>query len=303
MKPDEGRISSQERPLYARATYASAFGLPALDVPEWQTALLQRPIPGSEWHDALGCYPLCTIALTANLESGLERLRAHGMVSVALVADPTVGLTKERLLAAFPVCHPFKQHYLLDRGAGEFQFSTTHRRWIRKAIRLCRIEQACLSELLGEWDKLYRGAIERHGMTGLQKFSSEYFRALSRMPEIHAFCARIDGEPVAISLWVRAPGVAYYHLGASNEKGYRTQAMYGVFAAALEYFADVPIIHFGGAAGIEARSEDGLVRFKRGFANREVEAYFCGACLDRERYATLTQSKSATSYFPAYRTT
>ncbi len=292
---------ARERPLYARSEYAEAFGWPILDVAEWRTAVLRRPIPSSDWEDALGCYPLSLLHREANLEGGLERLRSAGLVSVSLVADPVTGPAPEALAGAFPVCRPFKTHYLIDRAAGPVRLSATHRRWIRKALRESEVTPIRLRDSLGDWARLYRQTVERHAITGLQKFSPEYFAAVAGMPELEAFCARIDGEIVAMALWVRTTEAVYYHLGASDSRGYEAQAMYGIFAAANEYFSATKVMHLGGAAGLTPNEDDGLARFKRGFANREVEAYFCGACLDSARYAALTKDRAPGSFFPAYR--
>ena len=290
-----------ERSLYASSAYAQAFGFPILDLAEWQTALLRRPIPSTEWEDALGCYPLSLIHHGADLEGGLERLRAAGMVSVALVVDPVTGPSPAALSGVFPVCRPFKTHYLIDRAAGPAQFSATHRRWIRKASRECEVTPIHLRDSLGDWERLYRNTVERHAIAGLQNFSPAYFAALAGRPEVEAFCARVEEEIVAMALWVRSPEVVYYHLGASNARGYQAQAMYGIFAAANEHFASCKVMHLGGAAGVTPNEGDGLAQFKRGFANRELEAYFCGACLDPRRYAVLMNGRAPGSFFPAYR--
>jgi hypothetical protein len=289
------------RPLYARIEYARAFGLATIDVPEWKTALLRRAIPSLDLEDALGCYPLCVIAPEADLESGLARLRAAGLVTVALVPDPVTGPALEVLSTAFPVCRFFKTHYLIDRAAGPVPPSASHQRWIRKALRECEVLPVRLLESLGDWARLYGATVERHAITGLQKFSPAYFAALAEMQEVEAVAARVDGKTVAMALWVRSQEVVYYHLGASDARGYETQAMYGLFAAAQEYFAESRIIHLGGAAGVAPEKEDGLARFKRGFANREVGAYFCGAGLDPGRYAALSKGREDTVFFPAYR--
>ena len=292
----------RERPLYASKAYAEAFGWPILDLVEWQTAVLKRPIHSTPWEDALGCYPLGLIHRDADLAGGLERLRAAGMVSVSLVVDPVTGPGPEILSRAFSICRPFKTHYLIDGAAGPARFSATHRRWIRKALRACEVTPVRLRDSLGEWERLYRNTVERHAIAGLQNFSPAYFAALADMPEVEAFCARAEGEIVAMALWVRSLEVTYYHLGASDARGYEVQAMYGIFAAAHEHFATTKVMHLGGAAGVTPNEDDGLARFKRGFANREVEAYFCGACLDPARYAALTKDGAASnSFFPAYR--
>jgi hypothetical protein len=290
-----------ERPLYASAGYARAFGLSILDVPEWRTSVLTRSISGSEWKDAIGCYPLSLIDRKADLEGGLERLRVAELVSVSLVPDPVTGPRPEALRAAFPLCRLFKKHYLIDRKAGPVRFAGTHRRWIRKALRECDITAVSLRSSLADWERLYQQTIERHAISGIQRFSHHYFAALSETPSVQAFGARVDGGIVAMALWVRSPGVTYYHLGASNSRGREMQAMYGIFAVALELFANDCVVHLGGAAGISPSENNGLARFKRGFANREVDVYFCGACLQPERYAALTKGRPANSFFPAYR--
>jgi len=294
-------MATSPRPLYASVEYTRAFGFPIVDLPEWETAVLQRSIPATELKDALGCYPLCMIGQEANLQGGLERLRAAQLVSVSLVPDPLSSPSRETLAAAFPVCRPFKTHYLIDRAAGGAQLPATHRRWMRKALRECEVSAVRLRNSLGDWDRLYRGAVERHAITGLQKFSPNYFAALAELQGVEALAASLDREIVAMALWVQGHDVVYYHLGASDRRGYETRAMYGIFAAAQEHFSSARILHLGGAAGIAPNEDDGLARFKRGFANRAVEAYFCGACLDPAQYSALSKGRDDAAFFPAYR--
>ena len=289
------------RPLYARKEYAEAFGLGSIDVEAWRTALLVRHIPGAEDKDALGCYPLAALAPDSDLRGGLDYLRAANLVSVALVPDPVAGPSFKDLAEAFEICRPFKTHYLIDRNAGPVLFARTHRRMIRKALKDCSFGPVNLQETLGDWQRLYDHTVARHGITGIQNFASSYFEALAQMPEVIALAAHRGGEIIAMILWVRSGETAYAHLEGSSDAGYKTQAIYGIFAAANEYFADCRILHFGGTAGVNAAGGDGLAYFKRGFANREVTAYFCGARLDKDRYAELTRNKPQTSFFPAYR--
>lgn len=291
------------RPLYATTAYARAFGLQVLDVEEWNTAILVRPIPGTEWEDALGCYPLAVIDPNADLQGGLNYLRTSNLVSVGLVANPLVGPSPEQLEKVFSVCRRFKTHYVIDRELGAVRHSPTHRRWMRKAARECEIELVRLRDHLADWLRLYDAIIMRHQIDDIQKFGTGYFGSLAQMPEVEALAATINGRIVAMALWIRSAEAVYYHLGASDRDGYRTQAMYGIFAAANDYFCDHRLIHLGGAAGISAERHDGLARFKAGFANRELLAYFCGACLDDQRYFALARDQPPTAFFPAYRRT
>ena len=116
-----------------------------------------------------------------------------------------------------------------------------------------------------------------------------------------AIAAYRNNVIVAMALWIDSGAVVYYHLAASAPEGYEAQAMYGIVAAALEVFTDAQIIELGGPAGLSSDPDAGLAYFKRGFANREIDAYFCGACLHAERYALLTAGSPATTFFPAYR--
>jgi hypothetical protein len=100
---------------------------------------------------------------------------------------------------------------------------------------------------------------------------------------------------------VRSGDIVYAHLEGGSPAAYRNYAIYGLIAAAMEHFADCRVIHLGGAAGVEEEEKDGLAHFKRGFANREATAYFCGNCLDAARYAKLIGDQPQTTYFPAYR--
>src|SRR5262245_44454728 len=184
-------------PLYARPAYARAFGLSTLDVPERRTAVLRRAIPGTKWEDALGCYPLSLIDREADLKGGLERLRAAGLVSVALVPDPVTGPVLPALRGAFPIYRRFKTHYLIDRALPARRIPATHRRWIRKALRECQVSVVSLGNSLSEWERLYQGTIVRHAITGLQKFSPAYFAALAGMPEVESFAAQASGKTVA----------------------------------------------------------------------------------------------------------
>lgn len=121
------------------------------------------------------------------------------------------------------------------------------------------------------------------------------------MPEVEALAASRHGEIIAMMLWVRSGDICYAHLEGSSSAAYQTHAIYGMFAAATEYYTACRILHLGGSAGLNDNAKDGLSFFKRGFANRQVTAYFCGSCLDPHRYADLTRDRPISAFFPAYR--
>lgn len=295
------REKALARPLFATVAYAEAFGLGAIDLPEWQTALLKRPIPSTDWNDALSCYPFTVFGKQPDLTGGLKRLGETGLVSVALVPDPLNSPSPDLLCAAFEVCRPFKTHYLIDREAGPVHFKKNHRWSVRQAQKRCRFEEINLARHFETWLALYRHTVMRHRIAGIHDFAPSYFRALAKIPTVTALAARYAGEFIAIILWVRSGDIVYAHLEGGSPEAYRNYAIYGLIAAATEHFADCQLIHLGGAAGVEEKGKTGLAHFKRGFANREVTAYFCGSCLDPARYAALIGDQPHPTFFPAYR--
>lgn len=99
--------------------------------------------------------------------------------------------------------------------------------------------------------------------------------------------------------------VAYYHLGAYNDIGYKEKASFALFNTAIQYFSDQNIkwLSLGAGAGVHAKSDDGLTRFKRGWSTGTRTAYFGGKILNHQRYDELSLAKHqpTTSFFPAYR--
>ena len=75
--------------------------------------LLERPIAGSDYRDAMGCYPLFVCRDWGGLAADLEPLR-HELVSLALVTDPFGQYDEALLHGCFDVVMPFKPHFVAD---------------------------------------------------------------------------------------------------------------------------------------------------------------------------------------------
>jgi hypothetical protein len=286
---------------YATPVYAESFGMGHIDVPEWRTSLLVRPIPNTPWSDALGCYPLTALHRDADLAAGLDRLRAAGLVSVALVPDPLTGPSTEALTAAFPVCRPFKTHYLIDREAGPVRFGYSHRNKVQRSYRALTITATDIRRNDSEWIRTYQHTVERHGVTGIANFAPSYFAALGCMTEATVVAAFREERMVAMMVWVRSGDIAYAHIGGASDVGHKFYAMYGIVATATTHFADCRVLHLGGVAGNTDDGDDGLAFFKKGFANRQAAASLCGAVLDEHRYGLLTAGRPQAAFFPEYR--
>ncbi|MBP0445467.1 GNAT family N-acetyltransferase [Roseomonas sp. SSH11] len=288
---------------YASMAYAAA--LPHIGEPfwvsPWGTAMLLRHAPEGA-RDAASPYPLCVLGEGAQLGSGLELLREAGAVSVVAVSDPFAGIPPARLSRSFGRVRPFKTHWSIERRAGPFAPTPHHRQRIRIAGRRCRIRQAALRDHLEDWCRLYATLSRRHGIAGIHAFPRASFAALAEMPGLRAFLAEsASGEVIAMHLWVTDGRNAYSHLAATSAAGYAAKAPFGLYAAAIEDFADHEAIDLGGGAGLSEAADDGLARFKRGFANASRVAHLCGHVLDGASYARLSAGREDEGFFPAYR--
>jgi hypothetical protein len=294
---------------YANSRYARAlaeFGTPRL-LPRSRGWLLERSIPATPYRDAMGCYPLFTCADWSQLEVDLNEL--HDLVSVALVADPFGNHDLELLRRCFPDrVIPFKEHLVTNLAQSPESFvDAQHRRKARRALERLTVERCDdPTRFVDDWNKLYANLIQRHTIHGLAAFSATSFRKQMVVPGLSMFRASDGDETVGITLWYADRGVAYYHLGAYSEAGYKLEASFAIFWYVLDYFArrEVQWLDLGAGAGLSSDEKtDGLTRFKRGWANDTRSAYFCGRIFDRARYEEAMKIRHVTEseYFPAYR--
>lgn len=296
---------------YTHAGYAASlaeFGTPR-PLPRSGGWVLERPIPLTRYRDAMGCYPLFACQDWSQLRVDLDTLQ-DDLVSLAIVADPFGEHDPAYLRRCFPdLVVPFKEHMVIDLSRSPESFvDAHHRRNTRKSLERVNVERcADATVFAGEWNGLYANLVERHGIRGLAAFSATSFRAQLAVPGMIMFRATRDDETVGMTLWYADRGVAYYHLGAYSEAGYDLRASFALFRRAIEYFSaqGLPWLNLGAGAGLSSnRQEDGLSRFKRGWASGTRMAYFCGRIFDPQRYAETVRTRpaaAASDYFPAYR--
>ena len=104
-------------------------------------------------------------------------------------------------------------------------------------------------------------------------------------------------------LWYATESVAYYHLGAYDEVGYRDRASFALFARVGTILRGPRVCvgwTWAPGRGATPSADDGLSRFKRGWSPLTRAAWQCGRVTDRAAYAELSAS-SESGYFPAYR--
>lgn len=291
-------------PLYARSL--GAFGEVDL-LTGSRGYFLRRPTPALSLHDGISPYPQFACDDWAQLPDDLDKLGTE-LVSFAAVTDPFGGWDEQILGEAFPdKLMLFKEHFCVDLSVAERDRITEHhRRAARKAeSALHVVECGAPLDWHETWCGLYAQLIARHQIIGMPAFSPEGFLHQLRIPGLRAFVALDGADAVGMTLWLERNGVYYYHLGAYSASGYEKRASYGIFAHALRRFAEEGRrwVSLGSGAGLRANTEDGLSRFKRGWATGVRPVWFGGRILDRSGYDALVRATRtvASTFFPAYR--
>ena len=293
--------------LYGRPDYARTcrhLGVPRT-LPRSGVNVLVRPIAGeAETFDACAPYPLLHVPDWRAFAADLEAI--DDLVSLVAVVDPACAPGRDVLATVFrDRLLAFKPHHLvrLDPSAPLAHVHPEHRRRARRAAERVEVE---VVESPGahafDWVRLYGGLRARHGIRGAADFPEAALAAQLELPGMMLVRAVQDGRTISIATWCVSGERAHYHLGASDEQGYAAQAAYAVFAVSLPALAarGVTWIDLGGAAGGVA-VEDGLARFKRGWANDVADAWLGGRVLAPQHYARLVHGRASGTWFPAYR--
>ncbi len=299
---DQGYLSRR----YAESLYHVGSPLKLDESGAW---VIERSIPDSRDTDVVGCYPLMACKEWDLLAEDIAKLEDH-VVSFTMVTDPLGDFEEQSLGQVFPsLCKPFKRHHLVDLQSDfETSIASNHARNAKKAARVLNFvrEEQPLS-ILDDWISMYDNLVERHAIKGVAAFSREAFALQLDTPGIIVYSALQAGVRVGMVLFYVMNNSVYYHLGAYLPAGYENKASFGIFRSALDDFKreGYHFLNFGGGAGLIEDEEDGLTRFKRGWANEQRTAYLCGAILNHNAYSDLTNAlaggSATTSFFPAYR--
>ena len=267
--------------------------------------ILERSIPGSTAHDAMGCYPLFVCRKWSRLPSDLESLRSD-LVSLSLVSDPFGEYDVEDLRRCFDVVIPFKEHIAVDlrHGLGG-GISEHHRYCARRSLRDVSVEVVGNPpDWLPAWMELYTNLRKRHRIDGLRAFSEAAFEKQLRIPGVVMLRAVAHGLTVAAHIWYAQGEIGYSHLQASNAEGYRLMAAYALLQSAIEHFAGrLSWLDLGGVPGVASGDGGGLRSFKAGWSRETRRAHFCGRIFDASMYGHLVArlGTGLSLYFPAYR--
>ena len=258
---------------YTAQSYAlslSDFGTP-YKLSASGTWILFRKIPHSIARDAMACYPLLCCQNWRKLKTDLDAI-SDNIVSMVGVTDPFGEYTFDLLRDIFAdLVRPFKQHFVVNLQEPMESFvAPHHQRNARKALHELHVERVVDAvSLLDDWLSLYGRLVQRHSIRGIAAFSKGSFGRQLQVPGVHCFRAVRDNEAVGINIWYQANDIAYYHLGAYSDEGYRLRASFALFWRAIQYFGSSSVrwLNLGAGAGAVETEADGLSRFKRSWSN------------------------------------
>ncbi|MGG5808876.1 GNAT family N-acetyltransferase [Falsiroseomonas sp. CW058] len=296
-----GTLPPYADPAYATAL-AAAFGggHHALRVAAWGgAAVLLRPIGATGLVDACGPYPLLPFGADWDIAAGLAEIAAAGAVSLVAVADP---LSPPGAATAFAHHRPYKRHHLVLDAAGIYAPAAHHLRHIRRAARHGGVAEVPAADRVDDWLRLQAGLAARRGFTGgMQDFPRATIDALAGLG-LRAFAAFRGDAVVAMGMWFRHGGTAWYHLGAADDAGREGGAGHAVmdFAIRTLLAEGVTRIVLGGGLAPIGAPPCGLDRFKAGFGNATRPSLLLGAVLDARAHARLGGDAGA-GFFPPYR--
>lgn len=268
--------------------------------------LIFREIPDSDLKDAMGPYPLFSCKHWDALPNDLDRLK-NEVVSVVLILDPFGLYPREHFTNYFDEFRIFKKHYVLEFKADwERDISKTHKKNARHGLRYSSVILADNPvSYVNEWHSLYSNLITKHNLRGLHTFSLESFRDQLSVPGCLLFLVIQNENVIGANIFYVHEDVAYGHLSAFSDEGYKIDAAYSVIWFALNYLHDkVRYVDFGGVPGLRDGEANGLQHFKQGWSNTTRDALLAGKILQKYVYNVLAKNLiPKNNYFPAYRYT
>lgn len=265
--------------------------------------LLERRIPGTDRHDAMGLRPYFFCRDWAGLREDIAE-QGRDWVALVLVTDPFGAGDTATLEACFDEVAEFKEAFVADLAVPLEGFvSRSHRANARRALNKVEVEVCSRpSAYLDDWLRLFGNLVLRHRISGIDAYSPESFRHQLHVPGMIAFRAVQEGRTVGLDLWCMHGDVAHAHLVAMDDVGYACGASYATKWTAMTYFAQrLRWMNFGALPGQEQDTSRGLGHFKAGWSNARRRSYLCKLILDEPAYAALSEADGDASFFPAYR--
>ena len=295
---------------YLSSEYAQSlaeFGEP-VTLPNSGLSLLKRKIEGTSHYDLRGLYPLAMAPNWDALPEDIEWLRSSGAISMVLVTDPFVDTQRDwHRLTEWDVCRRFKTHHLVNL---ERDWRNERSKQVRYDTRRALAQQEVRQEEdparhAGLLWQLYGRTIDRFKLKGIRRMTESALTAQLQVPGAHLITANDAQGMTGAMLCFDHEDTTAGHLFFTSQRAEVLRTSFALYFGALEAAEQrgCEWFNLGAGAGHRDEADDGLVRFKRRWANGQAQAWLCGLVLDQARYVELssTHQDSESHFFPAYR--
>ena len=179
-------------------------------------------------------------------------------------------------------------------------FACLYANALHTGLNLVRVER-CENPHLDDWVRLCSMLILHHQISGMRTFSRKCLAKQLVIPRM----ACLHKQTVGMLPWYVQIEVAYDHLGAYEEEGYKLRFSLALFCRAFDFFSGrgLQYANWGAGTGLGNTTDVGLSRFKRRWSASIRSAYLCGCIFDHQAYSRLARKRGIgpNDYFPAYR--
>lgn len=185
------------------------------------------------------------------------------------------------------------------------------RRALREGVSIVIDERG---EHLDDFLRIYLGTMDRRDSADWYRFDHAFFVSLHRaLPGRFAYVmAQFDGEIVSADLLLLGADTGYYFLGGTEATAFSARPNDLVKVEAMNWLRGTGRSRYVLGGGVQP--QDGLERYKRGFAPRGAVAFSTGErVLCSQRYVSLVEGarqrflssgavwEESDEFFPAYR--
>lgn len=268
-----------------------------ISTPDTRAALplVVREIPGGGGHDALSPYGYPGASLQGARPDLREiDLSGTGLVSIFVrdrVAAPMRGGTERSRLQLHD---PARPRHLRE------SFAYQVRRNARRGYTVELIPGREVDDATEEqFATAYAQTMRRVDAAQRYFYSRRYLRCCLDSAQSWLAVTRAgSGELAAATIAAASDGVLHYYLGGTAAEHLAASPAKNGFVRLLDLADELGMpFNFGGGL----KPGDGLETFKRGLSNSEISFVTHELICDPAAYDTLSDSRSATAFFPAYR--
>ncbi|MEQ3528542.1 GNAT family N-acetyltransferase [Pseudoalteromonas sp. XMcav11-Q] len=183
------------------------------------------------------------------------------------------------------------------------KYRKNHRRDIKKLKKLgftCDFYN--LNDGFSGFFRVYNETMSSLNASSYYFFDEAYYDALFKndCSEVKLVLCKQDGVLACAGIFSFTGNIVQYHLGGTSQEFYKyapTKLMFD-FVRAFSFEHGFEHFHLGGGLG---GNSDNLLNFKIGFSDRTLPFKVMRIVLNEEVYASLSEGKDNTDFFPLYR--